>query len=222
MRVIPSSGELLPAVGLGTWQAFDVQSQPASLEPLKQVLTIFSGRSGSVVDTSPMYGRSEKVIGALSSQLNLNQQLFLATKVWTTGEKEGINQMRNSMTLLKRDTIDLMQVHNLVDWKTHLKTLRKWREEGIVRYLGVTHYTESAFEKIEKIMREEKLDFIQINYSMNNREAERRLLPFAAEKVLPFLSTGRSMKEVCNAMWRAKNCQAGQLNLIVQIGHNFF
>ena len=181
-RKIPSSGELLPVIGLGTWQTFDAGDDATLREPLKDVLKTLLDKGGSVVDSSPMYGSSEKVVGDLSTELSLNSKLFIATKVWTTGKDEGIAQMNRSFNLLQRKQLDLMQIHNLVDWQVHLKTLRDWKEQGRVRYLGITHYTESAYSKIEDILKNNAVDFLQINYSMLSRTAEQRLFPLAKEK----------------------------------------
>ena len=159
-RTIPSSNEKIPAVGLGTWQTFDAGESDADREPLKLVLKNLVENGGSVVDSSPMYGRSEKVVGDLSIELQLNEKLFIATKVWTRGEQEGIGQMNNSFTLLRRKKIDLMQIHNLVDWETHYKTLREWKDQGKVRYIGITHYTEGAFGSIEQILKSTPMDFL--------------------------------------------------------------
>lgn len=181
-RAIPSSNEKLTAVGVGTWQTFDAGDSSAEREPLKGVLKTLIEQNGSVIDSSPMYGKSEQVVGDLSTALNLNDKLFIATKVWTSGEQEGIRQMNNSFSLLKREKIDLMQIHNLVDWQIHLKTLQAWKETGKVRYIGITHYTESAYSSIEKILNNNSLDFLQINYSLVSRQAEERLFPLAQEK----------------------------------------
>jgi diketogulonate reductase-like aldo/keto reductase len=139
------------------------------------------------VDSSPMYGSSEKVVGDLSTLENLNEKLFMATKVWTTGKQEGIRQMENSFSLLRRRKMDLMQIHNLVDWKTHIKTLREWKESGKIRYIGLTHYTDSAHPTLESIITAEPIDFIQINYSLRDRNAEKSLLPTAREKEVAVL-----------------------------------
>jgi diketogulonate reductase-like aldo/keto reductase len=184
-RPILSTSESLPAVGLGTWQTFDVAA--TERDPLKAVLKTLVENGGSVVDSSPMYGQSEKVVGDLATELNINDKLFVATKVWTTGEQEGIAQMNQSLNLLQRKTVDLMQIHNLVDWQTHLKTLRAWKEQGKVRYIGITHYTESAYSAMEQIMLREPLDFIQINYSLLNLKAQERLFPLALEKKISVL-----------------------------------
>lgn len=172
----------MPVVGLGTWQTFDAGESESERTPLKAVLKTLIEKGGTVVDSSPMYGSSEKVVGDLSTEIGLNEKLFIATKVWTSGEADGIQQMNNSFSLLRRKKIDLMQIHNLVDWQTHIKTLRKWKEEGRVRYLGVTHYTESAYSTLEQILKTTPLDFLQINYSLLSRKAEERLFPLAQER----------------------------------------
>jgi diketogulonate reductase-like aldo/keto reductase len=180
-RIIPSSGEKLPVVGLGTWQTFDVSESGAEREPLKEVLKTLIMKGGTVIDSSPMYGRSEEVVGDLSTALNLNDKLFIATKVWTNGRENGIRQMDESFRLMRRKKIDLMQVHNLTDWQTHLKTLRTWKEEGKIKYLGLTHYTRSAHDRLVDIIGKERVDFIQINYNLLDRHAEEKLLPVARE-----------------------------------------
>ena len=172
LRAIPSTGEKIPAVGLGTSRTFNVGDSPEEREPLKEVLRRFVQLGGKVVDTSPMYGRAESVVGDLTSELNLRDKLFLATKVWTTGKQAGIDEMERSLALLRTKRLDLIQVHNLVDLDTQLATLRAWKAEGRIRYLGITHYNESSFPEVEKILRREKLDFLQINYSIAERRAE--------------------------------------------------
>jgi diketogulonate reductase-like aldo/keto reductase len=178
-RQIPSSGESLPVIGLGTWQTFDV-SPSSDLSSLKQVVSNFSDAGGKLIDSSPMYGRSEEIVGLVTADATAGQ-FFYATKVWTRGEEEGIRQMENSFQKFKRPVIDLMQIHNIVDWKTHLKTLKEWKEEGRIRYIGITHYTDSMHEELAKIIRSEKIDFVQFNYSIDDRHAEEFLLPTAAE-----------------------------------------
>lgn len=186
-RPIPSSGKPLPVVGLGTWQVFDVGGG-AERAPLAEVLDALYAAGGSVVDSSPMYGRSEGVAGDLIAAAGARQKTFIATKVWTRGRAEGIAQMERSMALLKSgQNLDLMQVHNLVDYKVHLDTLRGWQKDGRVKYIGVTHYTESAFGELEAVLRSEKLDFVQLNYAVDDRAAEKVLLPLAAEKGLAVL-----------------------------------
>ena len=181
-RTIPSSGETLPVIGLGTWRAFDVDLTSDIRRHLEEVLSLFVKLSGRVIDSSPMYGRAEVVIGELTAALGIREKLFLATKVWTRGKENGIKSIERSMALLRTNRIDLMQVHNLLDVHTHLATLRQWKEQGRIRYIGVTHYNSSAFPEIERILRTEKLDFLQINYSLMEPEAEQRVLPLAQER----------------------------------------
>jgi diketogulonate reductase-like aldo/keto reductase len=179
-RPIPRTREPLPVVGLGTWQTFDPQRRTAeALAPLEATLRALRDAGGRVVDSSPMYGASEAVAGELAERAALGDALFWATKVWTRGESEGVRQMEESMRLLRRRTLDLLQVHNLVDWRTHLRTLRRWQEQGRVRYVGVTHYQTSAFADLEAIVARERIDFVQLPYSVALRDAEQRLLPAA-------------------------------------------
>lgn len=180
-RPIPSSGERLPAVGLGTWQVFDVASDPKGLAEARETLRVFTESGGRVVDSSPMYGSAEDVTGRLAAELGARPPLFVATKVWTSGRQAGIRQMEESMRKLRVDRLDLMQVHNLVDVETHLATLRDWKAAGRVRYVGVTHYHAGAHAALEKLVRRGGLDFLQVNYSLAEPEAERRLLGAAAE-----------------------------------------
>lgn len=186
-RQIPSSGESLPVVGLGTSRVFDVGSDEQARAPLAEVLRLMVEHGASVVDTSPMYGRAEGVVGDLSTAAGLRERLFVATKVWTRGREQGIAQMESSFRLLGVDTVDLMQVHNLVDWRTQLKTLRGWKEEGKIRYVGITHYRVDAFDDLESLMRDETLDFVQLNFSIATPDAEQRLLPLAAERGIAVL-----------------------------------
>ena len=173
---------MLPAVGLGTWQTFDVGPSAAERAPLEQVLARFAELGGRVVDTSPMYGKSEAVVGALAAKLGLAESLFLATKVWTRGREAGIGQMESSERLLRKKRLDLIQVHNLLDVGNQLATLREWKERGRIRYLGVTHYTASAYGDLARILRAEPLDFVQVNVSPVEREAEETILPLARER----------------------------------------
>jgi diketogulonate reductase-like aldo/keto reductase len=182
MRPISSSGDKVPVIGLGTWQVFDVGSSDLERKPLGDVLSLFVKLGGRVIDSSPMYGPAEEVIGDLATKLALRDSLFLATKVWTTGKQSGIESMERSLARLQTKRIDLMQVHNLVDVGTHLATLRDSKAQGHIRYLGVTHYNSRAYDEVEKVLRNEKLDFVQINYSIMEREAEQRLLPLAQKR----------------------------------------
>lgn len=176
-----SSMHDLPIIGLGTWQTFDVGHSPAAHAKLRQVLTEFLELGGRVVDSSPMYGTSEEVLGEVAENAGMREQIFMATKVWTSGRAAGIHQMEASERKL-RGRVDLMQVHNLVDVDTHLETLREWKAKHRIRFIGITHYTSSAYGEVEKVLRRHRdIDFLQINYSLAEREAERRLLPLAKE-----------------------------------------
>lgn len=181
-RAIPSTGERLPAIGVGTWQTFDVGPDAAARRALKEVLVAFAKAGGRVVDSSPMYGSSESVTGDLVAELGLAPNLFFATKVWTSGRDEGIRQMETSFSRLRVQRMDLMQVHNLVDTAVHTKTLQDWKARGRIRYLGITHYTSSAYAEVERWLRTGNYDFLQINYSLGERESAERLLPLAQEK----------------------------------------
>jgi aryl-alcohol dehydrogenase-like predicted oxidoreductase len=181
-RPIPRTGEQLPVIGLGTWQTFNVSSDPKERAPLRDVLKRFLDRGGRVIDSSPMYDRAEQVVGDLLEELGQSRTAFLASKVWTLGRAEGEQQMRTSVQRMGRGRMDLMQVHNLVDVRTHLATLREWQQAGRVRYVGVTHYQPSSFEQLEKLIRQETLDFVQLPYSIVQRDAEARLLPACADQ----------------------------------------
>ena len=181
-RAIPASGETVPVIGLGTWQTFDVGPAPRDRAPLEAVLREFAALGGRLIDSSPMYGRAEEVAGDLMTRLALREKLFVATKVWTSGRQAGVDQMNASLRKLRADPIDLLQVHNLVDVATHLDTLRGWKRDRRVRYLGVTHYTASGAAAIARLLESEAVDFVQINYSVAEREAEQRLLPLARDR----------------------------------------
>jgi diketogulonate reductase-like aldo/keto reductase len=185
-RPIPGGGETLPVIGLGTWQTFDVADARAR-GPLRDVLRRFVELGGRVVDSSPMYGAAEAVVGDLAVELGVRDRLFVATKVWTSGRTAGVAQLERSLERLRGKRLDLLQVHNLVDWPTHLRTLREWKDAGRVRYIGVTHYTASAYGELERVMRAEPIDFVQLNYSPLEREAEQRLLPLARERRIAVL-----------------------------------
>jgi diketogulonate reductase-like aldo/keto reductase len=187
-RSIPVSGEMLPAVGLGTWRVFDVGGSQPERAPLRDVLKSLVALGGRVVDSSPMYGAAESVVGDLAADLAITDKLFLATKVWTSGRDAGVAQMEQSLRRLRAPRLDLIQIHNLLDWRTHLRTLREWRAAGRIRYLGVTHYTASAYDELERVLRAEPLDFVQVNYSLGEREAERRILPLARDRGVALLA----------------------------------
>jgi aryl-alcohol dehydrogenase-like predicted oxidoreductase len=187
LRAIPKTGEKLPAVGMGTWQTFDVGTAAAERTGPREVLKLFAAHGGRLIDSSPMYGEAESVVGDLAADLKLTDKLFLATKVWTSGRADGIRQMEQSLRRLRVSRVDLMQVHNLVDRETHLNTLREWKAQGRVRYLGITHYTESAYPQLERVMQGADIDFVQFNYSIVSRTAEQRLLPLAQERRIAVL-----------------------------------
>lgn len=183
-RTIPKSNEAIPVVGLGTWQTFDVGPSARERTPLVEVAKAFLSAGGTVIDSSPMYGRAEEVVGdvlAEPSVAALGARPFLATKVWTRGRQAGIDEMNRSMARMRAKTIDLMQVHNLVDTDIHLPILREWKQAGKIRYIGITHYAHSAFEELERRMREDDVDFVQLPYSIVDRAAETRLLPTARD-----------------------------------------
>lgn len=178
-RPIPGTGEKLPAVGLGTWQTFDVGPGAETRRPLAEVLARFVARGGRLVDSSPMYGRAEGVFGALAEEAKLLPSLFVATKVWTRGRSSGLEQMERSLRLLGK--VDLMQVHNLLDLDTQLASIRAWKAAGRVRYLGVTHYASSSHVDLARVLKKEKPDFLQVNYSIAEPQAEASLLPLVAD-----------------------------------------
>ena len=178
-RTIPSSGEQLPAIGIGTWQTFDL-GESAGYPQLTQVLQEMHSAGGRLIDSSPMYGRAEKVVGDITTAMPERDDFFYATKVWTEGKQQGIRQMEDSMKYMRRSTVDLMQIHNLLDWKTHLPVLRDWKERGIIRYIGITHYTDGMHGALEDVFSTTPVDFVQFNYSIEARHAEKRLLKAAA------------------------------------------
>jgi diketogulonate reductase-like aldo/keto reductase len=179
-RPIPKTGETIPAVGLGTWQAFDIAGGGAEMSQAREALKALVELGGRVIDSSPMYGSAESVCGQLAEELGVKSKLFVATKVWTSGKQAGIRQMEDSMRKLRVERLDLMQVHNLVDTATHLATLREWKKAGRVRYVGVTHYNAGAHGELEKYIKPGDIDFVQVNYSLAEPEADRHLLAAAA------------------------------------------
>ena len=208
-------------IGLGTWQTFDVGRSQDARAPLAEVLAAFAELGGKLVDSSPMYGNSEEVVGDLAAQIGLQEKLFIATKVWTSGRQEGITQMEDSIRKLRADPIDLMQAHNLVDVNTHLATLREWKLAGRVRYIGVTHYTAGGHDAVARIVETQPLDFIQVNYSVGEREAERRRCRLPRSAVWPSLRTGHSQEAVCSAGCAAGHCLRGRRKSAATAGRRF-
>jgi diketogulonate reductase-like aldo/keto reductase len=182
LKAIPGSGEEIPVIGMGTWQTFMVEETEAELAPLREVLRTFHEMGGRVVDSSPMYGNAEKVTGDLAGQLGLVDDLWVATKVWTRGAEEGRAQMEQSMSELRRRNIELMQVHNLMDVDVHLETLQAWKEQGRFRYIGITNTSVQRYPAVEALLDDERIDFVQTNYSLAERQAADRLLPKAMER----------------------------------------
>ena len=180
-RVIPSSGEEMPVIGLGTSRVFDIEPSKNEINVREQILDIFYENGGRLIDTSPMYGMSEEIIGMTAKKFIEKDRFFLATKVWTEGRENGIRQIEESFQKMRADKISLIQVHNLLDWKTQIKTLRSLKDEGRIDYIGITHYKSNAFDEMIKIMNAEKVDFAQFNYSMGEREAEQKILPFCKD-----------------------------------------
>ncbi len=180
-RAIPSTDEALPVIGLGTYNVFDVEGSPTEIAERRTILDALTGAGGSVIDTSPMYNRSERIVGDVIAEGGDREDFFLATKVWTTGRDAGIEQMRVSAELMRTEVIDLMQVHNLRDTETHMASIREFQQEGRIRYSGLTHYRAAALSDLAEEMRAYRPDFIQINYSLAEREAARRVLPMAQE-----------------------------------------
>ena len=180
-RAIPGSGERLPVIGIGTWQTFDVGGDAAARAALQEVLRAFFAGGGRVVDSSPMYGSSESVVGDLCQALGICEPLFMASKIYTRGREEGIRGMQRSIERMRAGSMDLMQVHNLLDVETHTPTLREWKAAKRVRYIGITHYTSSAYAEVERWLKTKQYDFLQINYSLGESEAQKRLLPLAKE-----------------------------------------
>ena len=179
---IPSTGEVLPRIGLGTYSTFDVPIGSAEMSQVSDVLGEFFRLGGRLVDSSPMYGNAEAATGAASAALGINPELFIATKVWTSGRARGVSQIQESLRLLGRKQLELMQIHNLVDWKTQIKTLRSYKDAGIFSYIGLTHYQVSAFDELARILKTEAVDFLQIPYSIAETTAEERLLRVAHER----------------------------------------
>lgn len=226
-RLIPRTKEAIPTIGLGTWQAFDVE--PSGRAPLVAVMKQFLAAGGRVVDSSPMYGKSEGVVGDVLAELGAIGTPFLATKVWTRGRREGISEMERSRQRMRATRIDLMQIHNLLDWQTHLPVLREMKQAGTIRYLGVTHYSHGELPQLERLMKSEALDFIQVPYNVVDRAVEARVLPTAADTgtavlvMQPFDEGGlfRRVRGKALPVWAAElDCTSwAQLFLKFIIGH---
>jgi diketogulonate reductase-like aldo/keto reductase len=181
-RRIPSSGEEMPVIGMGSSNTFDVEDSAAATDPLREVLRALVEGGGTVIDTSPMYGRSEAVLGDLIADAGLRPRLWLATKVWTRGREAGAAQVAESMRRLRTERLELLQIHNLLDWREHLPTLRSLERAGKVRYSGITHYRADAHAELERVLTEERFDWLQVNYSLAEPAADARLLPFCRDK----------------------------------------
>jgi len=181
-RAIPGTDEAIPVIGMGTSGTFDVGDDASAREPLREVLAAFENAGGRVIDTSPMYGRAESVLGDLIESGALDSTPWLATKVWTRGRDAGAKQIEASMSRLRTQRLDLLQIHNLLDWRTHVPTIRALQQAGKVRYSGITHYRADAHDELEQVLREQKFDWLQVNYSLAERDAEVRLLPFCRDR----------------------------------------
>ena len=181
-KAIPSSGEQIPVIGMGSSRTFDAGADTEVRARLTQVLQAFFDQGGGLIDTSPMYGSSEQVLGELLANIRNKGSLFTATKVWTEGREEGIAQMQQSMRLLRVPVIDLMQIHNLLDWEVHIETLEEWKRQGQIRYIGITTHRGYDHDQLAYVMENYPLDFVQFSYSIANRKAEQQILPLAAER----------------------------------------
>jgi len=181
-KAIPLTGEMLPVIGMGSSRTFDVGDDAEALKALLEVLQTFFDKGGALIDSSPMYGSSEKVIGNLLQQVKNKNALFSATKVWVDGQEAGVDQMLHSMKLWKVKRFDLMQIHNLRDWQSHLETLKQWKAEGKIRYIGITTSHGRFHDELATVLERESFDFVQFSYNIANREVEQRLFPVAKEK----------------------------------------
>jgi len=187
-RRIPRTEETVPVIGMGSSNTFDVGGDTAEREPLREVLRLFTQAGGAVIDTSPMYGRSEEVLGDLFAELKMRPKIWLATKVWTQGRVAGAEQIADSMRKLRTERLELLQIHNLLDWREHVPTLRAMKDDGKLRFTGITHYRADAHADVERVLRAERFDWVQINYSLAEREAERSLFPYCQEQGIAVLA----------------------------------
>ncbi len=228
-RPIPSSGEMLPVIGMGTSITFDTPGDAGNLANLKEVMSAFFAGGGTIVDSSPMYGEAETRVGDVLGQLPQQKNLFAATKVWTTGKEGGIAQMQTSAERMNVDKFDLIAVHNLQDWKTHLETLEQWKKEGKVRYTGITTSHGRNHAELLDIMRTREIDFIQISYNIEDRSAEQELLPLARDRGIATMINrpyqrgslfGRSRDHELPAVATDIDCDSwGQFYLKFILGH---
>ena len=186
-KTIPGTGEALPVIGLGSSRTFDIGRDQAALQSLVEVMQAFFANGGQLIDSSPMYGSAEQVIGELLQRSGPQNKLFAATKVWIDGEQDGIRQMEDSLKKWQIERFDLMQIHNLRDWQVHLKTLRDWKAAGKIRYIGITTSHGRYHDELETILRNEPFDFVQLSYNIEDRSVEQRLLPLAAERGIAVL-----------------------------------
>jgi diketogulonate reductase-like aldo/keto reductase len=222
-RPIPSSGEAMPVIGLGTWPVFDVGAEDAARHPLIEVVKRLVEGGGKMIDTSPMYGRSEGVVGDIVAETGERQHVFLATKVWISGREQGIAQMVRSANLLKSPVIDLMQIHNLVDWRTQLATMCDMKANGTLRYIGITHYTTGALPELARILEAEPgIDFVQLGYSLATREAEARLLPVAAQRGVAVIVNQPFEQGSLFRRCAANRCPIGPPSSIAPAGRSCF
>ena len=186
-RPIPSSGDLLPVIGVGTAVVYEIETSDAKFPLLVDSIKAFLENGGTLIDTSPTYGRAEKNLGEIFRRTGLRKNAFLATKISTSGEQSGINQVESAMRDMGTDRLDLLQVHNIRDTNTHLRTIRRLKDEGKVRYVGITTSFDKDYPEFEQVMRRERLDFIQIDYALDNRNAEERILPLAQDRGMAVL-----------------------------------
>ena len=220
-RTIPSSGESLPIIGLGTSRVFDVDPENRQqLKIRKEIIEVLLNNGGSLVDTSPMYGQSEDLIGAILNDYPRRNELFLATKVWTKGKTEGEQQISESFKKMNTTKMELIQIHNLVDWKTQIKTLRQMKESGEISYIGITHYKSSAFKEMEDIIKKEPIDFAQFNYSIGERDAEERLLPICQEYGVATIINRPFMRGKLFRSFKINLCPIGAKITISAVGGN--
>lgn len=202
---IPSSGRQVARVGLGTWRVFDVGSDLTRRTQLAAVLRDYAAAGGDVVDTSPMYGSAETVLGDLAAETGLREKLFFATKIWTSGAEAGLAQMESSLRKLRTSRVELMEIHNLLDWRAHLPNLRRWKEEGRVAHIGVTHYAAGTLDELTRVVRAEKLDFVQYALSLEEPQAAGDFLKLCADRGVAFIANRPFAEGAAFARTRGKS-----------------